>query len=341
MERLPLTLKEWGILSRCGFRGYSQAIRSVRQLIEKERIGMLHCGRCLPEGVMALAIKLISRIPYACYVHGEDVTTATDSREYAWLVRRALKNASFVIANSQNTSRILREDWLVPKDRLVVLYPGVDTRRFVPAARDVQVRNGLGWMDRPVVLTVGRLQLRKGHDRMIRAIRTIREVLPDVLYVIVGDGEERPRLEDLVVSEGLGGHVQFLGEVHDDRLVQCYQQCDLFVLPNRQVNRDIEGFGMVLLEAQACGKPVIAGASGGTAETMQPGETGYVVPCDGPEQLASLIVGLLLDPERRTRMGEAARSWVVEQFNWEVLSSQAASLFETKNAGPVLEAVAT
>ena len=66
----------------------------------------------------------------------------------------------------------------------------------------------------------------------------------------------------------------------DDRLVQCYQQCDLFVLPNRQVGRDIEGFGMVLLEAQSCGKPVIAGASGGTAETMQPGETGYVVPCD-------------------------------------------------------------
>ena len=142
VERLPLTLKDWGILSRGGpswlFAGDPFGLR---RLIEAERIGMLHCGRCLPEGVMALAIKLMSRIPYACYVHGEDVTTAADSREYAWLVRRVLKNASYVIANSQNTARILREDWRFPRDRLVVLHPGVDTRRFVPVSRDPRVRS--------------------------------------------------------------------------------------------------------------------------------------------------------------------------------------------------------
>ena len=89
--------------------------------------------------------------------------------------------------------------------------------------------------------------------------------MPDILYAIIGAGEELEELERLVEREGLARHVAFLGECNDRDLIAAYQQCDLFVLPNRQVGRDIEGFGMVLLEAQACGKPVIAGASGGTA----------------------------------------------------------------------------
>jgi glycosyltransferase involved in cell wall biosynthesis len=131
-----------------------------------------------------------------------------------------------------------------------------------------------------------------------------------------------------VAREGLSDHVQFLGEIDDERMVQCYQQCDLFVLPNREVDRDIEGFGIVLLEAQACGKPVVAGTSGGTAETMQIPETGLVIPCEGPEVLASTVIELLADPVRRARMGEAARTWVVRHFDWSSLSCQAEALFE-------------
>ena len=148
------------------------------------------------------------------------------------------------------------------------------------------MRARLGWGERRVVLTVGRLQKRKGHDMMIRALPAIRRAVPDVLYAIVGDGEERAALEQLAEQEGVRQSVQFLGEVDDETLVRCYQQCDLFALPNRQVGGDIEGFGMVLLEAQACGRPVLAGASGGTAETMRVPETGRVVPCDRPQELA-------------------------------------------------------
>jgi phosphatidylinositol alpha-1,6-mannosyltransferase len=172
---------------------------------------------------------------------------------------------------------------------------------------------------------------------MIRALAAIREAVPGVLYAVAGDGEERATLEELAGQSGLREHVQFLGEVDDDRLVRCYQQCDLFVLPNRQVGRDIEGFGMVLLEAQACGKPVIAGASGGTAETMRIPETGLVVPCDGPGELAAAVVALLDDPGRRARMGAAARAWVVERFDWESLSQQAEAIFRGRSPAPALE----
>jgi phosphatidylinositol alpha-1,6-mannosyltransferase len=339
VARLPLSLRAWGLVSVEGLRGYARAIRRLRRLIAAEQIGMVHCGRCLPEGVMALALRLCTGVPYACYVHGEDVGTARCSREHRWLADRVLRAASFLIANSRNTERILVEEWGIPQDRIRLLHPGVDTGRFVPAPPHRSLRADLGWDDRPVVLTVGRLQLRKGHDQMIRALTTIREAVPGILYTIAGDGEERAALEGLVDHEGMGGHVQFLGEIDDDRLVQCYQQCDLFVLPNRQVGRDIEGFGMVLLEAQACGKPVIAGASGGTAETMQIAETGLVVSCDGPDVLAQAVIELLADPDRRARMGAAARDWVVERFDWESLSRQAEAIFQSRYPGAVLEVV--
>jgi phosphatidylinositol alpha-1,6-mannosyltransferase len=243
-------------------------------------------------------------------------------------MRRVLRGAEFIIANSQNTARILRHEWNLPPNRIRLLYPGVDTRRFAPAARDYNRRVELGWGNRPVVLTVGRLQHRKGHDQMILALHEVRRAIPDVLYAIVGDGEQHQSLTELVEQEGLGNYVNFMGEQDDESLVKCYQECDLFVLPNREISKDIEGFGMVLLEAQACGKPVVAGNSGGTAETMQIPETGRIVSCDGPNELASVVIELLNDTDLRAQMGTKAREWVVEYFDWSVLTCEAEELFQ-------------
>jgi phosphatidylinositol alpha-1,6-mannosyltransferase len=182
------------------------------------------------------------------------------------------------------------------------------------------------------VLTVGRLQKRKGQDMMIRALRQIRATVPDVLYAIVGDGEERGALEQLTAAEGVQDSVRFHGEPSDSVLRQCYQQCDLFALPNRQVGEDIEGFGMVLVEAQACGKPVIAGKSGGTAETMRIGETGEIVDCRTPESLANSVSQLLANSNRLAALSDAARPWVIERFDWASLSQTARKLFRSKRS---------
>ncbi len=327
VHRLPLLLRQWGLRSWCGLRGYWRAVRRLRRVVKDEGVRAVHCGRCLPEGVMGLALKWLCGVPLVCYVHGEDVNAASTSREQSWLVRRVFRAAEYVIANSRNTAEILHREWGLPPERVALLHPGVDTERFHPAARSAAARKELGWEGRRVLLTVGRLQKRKGHDHMILALRRIREAFPDILYAVVGDGEERPYLEQLAQREGANGHVQFLGEVGDEKLVRCYQQCDLFVLPNRQVGRDIEGFGMVLLEAQACGRPVLAGASGGTAETMQIPETGRVVCCEAPDRLAAEVIELLADPGLLDGMGEAGRRWVVERFDWSALGRQAARLF--------------
>jgi phosphatidylinositol alpha-1,6-mannosyltransferase len=334
--RMPLTMRNWGVLNISGLLAYRRSVRRLTRLVRDERIGMVHCGRCLPEGLMGAWVKRATGVPFLCYVHGEEMNYATSSRELGWLTRRVLGAAEFVIANSHNTARILREEWGLADSKIRVLHPGVDTSWFVPSPRDSAIREGLNWGTRPVVLTVGRLQQRKGHDQMIRALQTIRRVIPDILYAIVGDGEERRSLEELVVCEGLGDHVQFLGELDDQGMLRCYQQCDLFVLPNRQVGRDIEGFGIVLLEAQSCGKPVVAGASGGTAETMSIPETGMVVPCDHPVELAALVTEILLDRDRLDWMGEAARRWMVERFDWTALSQHAEQIFGDMPGTPQL-----
>jgi phosphatidylinositol alpha-1,6-mannosyltransferase len=327
VARLPLLLREWGVCSYAGLKGYTRAFRALRRVVRSARPDCVHAARILPEGVLAWCLKQWFGLPYLCYVHGEDVAGTATSREYRWLGHRVLAGADLVIANSLNSARIVREFQGRDSGKVAVLHPGVDAERFHPAPRSLAARDRLGWGDRPVVLTVGRLQMRKGQDHMIRAVSHIRNSVPDVLYAIMGNGEMRARLEHLVAEEGVGRHVQFMGEPDDDELVTAYQQCDLFVLPNRQVGHDIEGFGMVLLEAQACGKPVIAGASGGTAETMSIPATGRVVDCATPDLLGPLIVEWLVNPRRLERTGAAAREWAVEQFDWSGLTRQAAGLF--------------
>lgn len=163
---------------------------------------------------------------------------------------------------------------------------------------------------------------------LIRALPAIRACVPDVLYAIVGEGDERGYLERLVRECDVKSQVQFLGNLADAQLLECYQQCDLFCLPNREIDGDIEGFGMVLVEAQACGKPVVAGCSGGTSETMNVGATGVVVDCTAPEPLAAAVVRLLSDTRLREAMGSDARCFVRERFDWAKLAAEASALFE-------------
>jgi phosphatidylinositol alpha-1,6-mannosyltransferase len=252
------------------------------------------------------------------------------------MARRVFRSADRVIANSQNTANLLLKQWPVGEGRMHVLRPGVDTSVYVPGERCSEVRTKLGWNDRPVVLTVGRLQARKGQDRFIEAILRIRESIPDILYAIVGDGSDRSRLSRLVDDFDLRGHVVFQGALGDNDLVEAYQQCDLFALPNRDVDGDIEGFGLVLLEAQACGKPVLTGDSGGTRETLDIGVSGVVVDCRDPAEIARSVIELLQDRTRLDAMGEAGRDWVCRNFDWRVCVGRARQVFGLNALEPEL-----
>ncbi len=327
--RLPLSSTSWGLKSLVGLKFYWRIYWAVRKLVKQEKIEVIHCGRCLPEGFVAYLISKTMGIPYICYIHGEDVETAATSRELSWIVHRSLGGAEKLICNSQNTADIVLNTWHAGQHKTHVVHPGVDANYFVPAEPNPEIRERLNWGQRPVIITVGRLQLRKGQDMLIRALPEIRQKFPDVLYAIIGEGEEKPALVKLAAELGVSDNVAMMSELSDEQMLQCYQQCDVFVLPNRTVGRDIEGFGMVLVEAQACGKPVIAGDSGGTAETMNIGETGYIVDCTDPAPLAKQLIGLLSHPEQRNSMGLAGRRHVEENLDWSKLAEQARQLMLT------------
>jgi len=138
----------------------------------------------------------------------------------------------------------------------------------------------------------------------------------------VGDGEEAESLRALADSLGVGSVVQFRGAAGQDELLRCYQECQLFVLPNRIVDGDLEGFGIVFLEAQACGVPVVAGATGGPAETLSEPATGRVVSGTEPSELAEVVVSLLSRPDELEAMGHRAREWA-SGFDWSVKAAEA------------------
>ena len=263
IPRIPLDFSSWGVWDSVRRAAICGSARSARRIGE-QRPDVIHCGKCLPEGLLAASLARWTGIPFLTFVHGEELTLAASSRELRRLTRKVLRTAARVIANSHHTRTLLIDHWQVPSEQIVVMHPGVDTTHFTPGAAAWRPAATWGWGSRRVILTVGALQKRKGQqaDTPIRALPAIRQRCPDVLYSIAGEGWERPLLENLVAGCGVADLVQFRGMPGDAELVACYQQCDLFALPNRQVGWDFEGFGIVLLEAQACGKPVIAGRSG-------------------------------------------------------------------------------
>lgn len=324
--RWPLTLGSWGITSFASIKNYLILFFKLRTAVKTHQIEAIHCGRGLPEGLLGwLAWKWFG-IPYLCYVHGEELPTYRSSREYKFLSQLVYLNAHRIIVNSANTQTSFITHTGIA-DTVRKMHPGVDTAYFTPKEKNEELCRQLGWSGRKVILTVGRLQKRKGHDHVILAMNQVLERIPNALYVIVGDGEERGALEKLVIAEHLQDHVQFMGKIDDATMLACYQQCDLFVLANREVDGDFEGFGMVLVEAQACGKPVIAGESGGTAETMSLGETGLLVDTERPKAIADAVIYLMINKKILESMGQRAVLWVRSSFDWNQLVIQADSIF--------------
>src|SRR5437667_464407 len=189
--------------------------------------------------------------------------------------------------------------------------PGVD----VTAVRERFALPDLGgrWL-----VTVARLQEHKGMDTVIRALPAILARAPDVRYAVAGTGPDRERLEKLVQELGLGDRVRFLGAVGDQDLPACYNLASVYVGASRRAGRlGVEGFGISLVEASACGLPVVAGNSGGIPDAVREGETGFLVPPEDPAALAGAISRLLADTELARRVGAAGRRAVETYYNWD------------------------
>jgi phosphatidylinositol alpha-1,6-mannosyltransferase len=317
VERIRMSMNDWDPTRPASLSRYFEMFLRVRQSLRRHQLSQIHCIKVLPEGFVAWWIRRFFGVPYVLYAHGEEIQMRLTSRILGCLIPPLYRGADAIIANSRHTKELLALIGVRPQ-RIHVIHPGVNAAEFratEDARRAVRQRHGLG--EAITLLTVGRLQRRKGQDMVIKALPLIKETFPTVKYLIVGTGEEHASLQQLARDYGVREDVVFAGSVSDGDRAAYYAACDLFVMPNRQIGADIEGFGIVFLEAAAAGKPVIGGRSGGTDEAIQDGVSGIRVDGENVESVAAAVIGLLSDPGKARAMGERGKQWVEKEFSWE------------------------
>jgi phosphatidylinositol alpha-1,6-mannosyltransferase len=316
-----------------GRRGRLRWFAFLGALCRRERIDVVHCGVTIPDGMSGWLLKNALGRPYVVYTYAKEILGPWSNEWDERSKERALAEADRIVTISDYTRGKLGELGIDPH-RIQIAPPGVDLDTFRPdddAGRRIRARHGIA-VDRPVMLTVARLTpgkrhvLRKGHDMVIDALPAISARLPDVTYLIVGTGSEEARLQALVREKGLSERVIFAGRVPDEDLPAYYNAADIFIMPNREEGTNVEGFGIVFLEANACGKPVIGGRSGGTVDAVADGESGYLVDPRDASEITQATIRLLTDPVLARRMGRAGRERAQREFCWDSTAQQVYAL---------------
>lgn len=289
------------------------------------RFTAIHAGRALPEGITAWLVARLTLHPVVIYAHGEELTTWGRGGKYK-AMRFALRHADRVIANSEFT----RDELLkmgVDDNRIHLIYPGVDVGRFRPGLEYEDLRQSVGVMGGvKLILSVGRLSRRKGFDQVIQALPALIHAGLDIQYVLIGIGEDWDYLLGLAREHSVSERVHLLGHVSTDDLPRWYNACDVFIMPNREINGDTEGFGMVFIEAAACGKPAIAGQAGGTGAAVEDGVTGFRVDGNSVVNVAAVLSRLLQDNTLGGSMGRQGYERVMREFTWEKVAKKTADL---------------
>ncbi|GGW18956.1 glycosyl transferase family 1 [Streptomyces capoamus] len=304
------------------------ATRRAAGLLREHGCTSVWFGAAAPLGLMAPALRRAGAERLVATTHGHEAGWAQLPAARRLLCRIGESTDTITYLGEYTRSRIAAALTADAAGRMVQLPPGVDEKTFHPGSGGDEVRARLGLTDRPVVVCVSRLVPRKGQDTLIRAMPRILAAEPDTVLLIVGGGPYERNLRRLARETGVAGSVRFTGAVPWSELPAHYGAGDVFAMPcrTRRGGLDVEGLGIVYLEASATGLPVVAGDSGGAPDAVLDGETGWVVRGGSAEQTAERIVTLLQDPELRRRMGARGRQWVEEKWRWDLLAEKLKAL---------------
>ncbi|MFG3289958.1 glycosyltransferase family 4 protein [Streptomyces sp. NPDC048179] len=300
------------------------ATRTAVGLLREHGCTSVWFGAAAPLGLMAPALRKAGARRLVATTHGHEAGWAQLPAARQLLGRIGEATDTITYLGEYTRSRIAGALSPAAAGRMVQLPPGVDEKVFHPGSGGVAVRARLGLTDRPVVVCVSRLVPRKGQDTLILAMPLILAAEPDAVLLIVGGGPYEGELRRLARETGVEASVRFTGAVPWAELPAHFGAGDVFAMPcrTRRGGLDVEGLGIVYLEASATGLPVVAGGSGGAPDAVLDGETGWVVRGGSVEEAAERIVVLLGDAELRRRMGERGRSWVEERWRWDLLAER-------------------
>ncbi|MCI0386551.1 glycosyltransferase family 4 protein [Streptomyces sp. CNQ085] len=307
--------------------------RRATSLLREHGCASVWFGAAAPLGLMAPALRRAGARRLVATTHGHEAGWARLPAARQLLRRVGEGTDTLTYLGEYTRSRIAAALTGKAAARMVHLPPGVDEKTFHPGSGGDAVRERLGLAGRPVVVCVSRLVPRKGQDTLIRAMPRILAEVPEAVLLVVGGGPYEGALRRLARETGVAGSVRFTGAVPWEELPAHYGAGDVFAMPcrTRRGGLDVEGLGIVYLEASATGLPVVAGDSGGAPDAVLDGETGWVVRGGAPggeaaEETADRIVNLLKDPALRRRMGERGRQWVEERWRWDLLADRLRAL---------------
>jgi phosphatidylinositol alpha-1,6-mannosyltransferase len=274
----------------------------IKKLIKQHKIEQIFTPNILPFGSLSYLLFKLYKIPYVISLHGLDINLALQRKSF--LTKQILHNAKLIITNSKNTANLI-EHLNLPEDKVKILYPSFDLQTKIDQDKLSALEKKLGITeDDLVLLTVGRLNKRKGHDLVIEALKDNSD-LP-LKYLIVGQGEEKENLLKLAEKRKVSDQIIWAGQVADSDLIYYYKLANIFVTPHRLTNVDVEGFGLVFLEAANCQLPIIAGNSGGVQEILTNQENALLVEADNLVELSRAIRSFASDCEMSGRLAQNA-----------------------------------
>jgi len=296
-------------------------------LQRKYHFRKIHCGQVLSSGFTGWLMNKLFGVPYVIYVYGSETFRFGRSRLLSKLIKTFLRHAEWIVPNSDFT----RDEFLAlfpSSQKFRIITPGVDTNHFKPADKDPALIEKYNLTGKKVLLTVARLDERKGHDVVIRAVANLASQFPELIYLVVGRGREEARLRQLSKDLNVADQVIFCGYIDDPGLPKFYNLCDIFILLNRQtaddprLRGDYEGFGIVFLEAAACGKPVIAGDFGGVASAVEHGRSGFIIDATDPSAVKNTLVALLKNQTLTEQFGQFGLQRARHFFDWKTIRGE-------------------
>jgi len=316
----------------CNGNGYTKALRlslTITEILIRERPRIIQLAT-VGEGRLVPWLKQWMKIPFVVYAHGNEILQAIEKGHNS-LEIITLKKADRILAVSEFTAGLVRRAGVDP-GRIEIVHPGCDSERFrltTPTSEFRKKLLGTRHKDR-IILTIGNLVSRKGHDMVIRALPRVLKSVPDITYLIVGEGPYRSQLERLATDMQVDDRVVFAGQVGQEDIPEVYGLCDVFTMPSRDQAEswDVEGFGLVFLEANASGKPVIAGRSGGIPDAVIDGVSGLLVNPTDIDDIANAFVTLLSNQDLAKRLGSQGRERVMRDFTWEAVANRIQGIVE-------------
>lgn len=304
-----------------------RVVRNLQGVVKSHSIKRVWFGAAAPLAISSRWLRKAGAEKIIALTHGHEVWWAK-LWPFSWAISEIAKQADYVTYLGEFTKNALTRRFR-DKEKLVRIAPGIDTNHFAPQEVD-DLKAELNLLHQPIIVSVGRLVHRKGQDRLIAALPTILKEVPDAKLVFVGQGPHRKTLDKLVKKHGVADHVLFIGRITYELLPRYVNLGDIFAMPSRSrlFGLEVEGLGIVYLEASACGIPVVAGASGGAPDAVLEGETGFVVNGNDLTDIAAACIKLLKSKELRDRMGQQGRRWCQENWRWEIWSKQFNELLE-------------